>query len=157
MDKPGPDDSPTLIRRVVIATDGSEGSRVAADLGAAMAERFGAEIFIVHAVNLPSAYSLGVYPPPSEVDQALQRSGEHALKAAAEVVEGHGLAHTDVIAHGAPANVILDAAEAHEADLIVMGSQGLGAVQRFLLGSVTTRVLHNAPCAVLVAPAPRDT
>jgi nucleotide-binding universal stress UspA family protein len=51
---------------------------------------------------------------------------------------------------GNPAEEIMKAAVEHDADLIVMGAQGLGAVDRFLLGSVSTRVVQHATCAVLV-------
>jgi nucleotide-binding universal stress UspA family protein len=51
---------------------------------------------------------------------------------------------------GKPAEEIMRAADKHEADLIVMGAKGLGAVDRFVLGSVSTRVVQHADCAVLV-------
>ncbi|MEO5865342.1 MAG: universal stress protein [Nitrospiraceae bacterium] len=51
---------------------------------------------------------------------------------------------------GNPAETIMQAASKQKADLIVMGAQGLGALDRFLLGSVSTRVVQHADCAVLV-------
>jgi nucleotide-binding universal stress UspA family protein len=51
---------------------------------------------------------------------------------------------------GNPADEILKVAETHEADLIVTGAKGLGAVGRFLLGSVSTRVAQHASCSALV-------
>jgi len=51
---------------------------------------------------------------------------------------------------GKPAAEIMKAASKHRADLIVMGAQGLAAIDRFLLGSVSTRVVQHANCAVLV-------
>ena len=51
---------------------------------------------------------------------------------------------------GNPAEEIMKAAVKHDADLIVMGAQGLGAIDRFLLGSVSTRVVQYANCSVLV-------
>jgi nucleotide-binding universal stress UspA family protein len=55
-----------------------------------------------------------------------------------------------------PAHQIADIARDAGADLIVMGSRGHGAVAGLLLGSVTQRLLHVAPCPVLVVPAGRD-
>jgi len=49
-----------------------------------------------------------------------------------------------------PTDAILNAAESYNADLIVVGSRGEGATKRLLHGSVSTNVLHHAPCAVLV-------
>ena len=51
---------------------------------------------------------------------------------------------------GNPADEILKVAESHEADLILTGAKGLGAVGRFFLGSVSTRVVQHASCSGLV-------
>ena len=51
---------------------------------------------------------------------------------------------------GHPTDAIIDAANDHDADLIVVGSRGEGATKRLLHGSVSTNVLHHAPCDVLV-------
>ena len=51
---------------------------------------------------------------------------------------------------GKPAEAIMKVASKHRADLIVMGAQGLGAIARFLLGSVSTRVVQHSSCSVLV-------
>ena len=51
---------------------------------------------------------------------------------------------------GKPAEEIMKAASKQQADLIVMGAKGLGAVDRIVLGSVSTRVVQHANCAVLV-------
>lgn len=52
--------------------------------------------------------------------------------------------------HDHPTDAILNTAESYDADLIVVGSRGEGATKRLLHGSVSTNVLHHAPCAVLV-------
>ncbi|MDN5942768.1 MAG: universal stress protein, partial [Nitrospira sp.] len=54
-----------------------------------------------------------------------------------------------------PAEEIMKASVERDADLIVMGAQGLGAIDRFLLGSVSTRVVQHAACAVLVVRSER--
>ena len=51
---------------------------------------------------------------------------------------------------GKPAEEIMKIASKHQADLIVMGAKGLGAIDRFLLGSVSTRVVQHSSCSVLV-------
>jgi nucleotide-binding universal stress UspA family protein len=51
---------------------------------------------------------------------------------------------------GKPAEEIMKVAARHRADLIVMGAQGLGAIARFLIGSVSTRVVQHSSCSVLV-------
>ena len=51
---------------------------------------------------------------------------------------------------GHPANAIIEAAERGGYDLVIVGSRGLNAVERFLSGSVSGRVVSHAPCSVLV-------
>ena len=59
---------------------------------------------------------------------------------------------TTAVVVGAPANEIVRYAEAHHADVVVLGSHGHGLVRRFLLGSVADKIVRQAPCAVLVVP-----
>ena len=59
-------------------------------------------------------------------------------------------AETDVL-EGPPAEALLNAAEAHEADLIVVGSRGFGQFKGLLLGSTSDHVVHYATIPVLVA------
>ncbi len=56
------------------------------------------------------------------------------------------------VVHGAPARVLVD--ESETADLVVVGSRGLGGFRGALLGSVSTFVVHHAACPVVVVPAP---
>jgi nucleotide-binding universal stress UspA family protein len=51
---------------------------------------------------------------------------------------------------GDPAEVIIQVANEQQADLIVVGSRGLTGIQRFLLGSVSSKVSHHAPCSVMI-------
>lgn len=67
---------------------------------------------------------------------------DDTLKITSEVIQGH------------PAQVILDEAENWGADLIVMGSRGLGAWNRLLLGSVSNAVVHHAKCSVEIVRRP---
>jgi nucleotide-binding universal stress UspA family protein len=60
------------------------------------------------------------------------------------------------VAVGKPAEEIVRRAAECGADLIVMGTHGRGAAQRWLMGSTTERVLHHSPVPVLVVPLPRQ-
>jgi nucleotide-binding universal stress UspA family protein len=66
-------------------------------------------------------------------------------------VSALGGAHVETsTAHGDPAAVLCERAGELGADVVVVGSRGHGAIRRALLGSVSTYVVHNAPCPVLV-------
>jgi nucleotide-binding universal stress UspA family protein len=64
------------------------------------------------------------------------------------------LAATGRALAGAPGPTIAAACEEAGADLLVAGSRGYGPVMRVLLGSVSTQLVHTAPCPVLVVPRP---
>jgi nucleotide-binding universal stress UspA family protein len=99
---------------------------------------------------------LGAYPIPPESWEAFEQSTEIAARHAAErlAAEVQALAkQTDaVVRSGSPADEIIRTASELGADLIVMGSRGLGSTRSVLLGSVSDRVLHLAHCPVLVVP-----
>ena len=78
--------------------------------------------------------------------------GVALLNEAAQTLQQGGVGPTigKELEVGDPANLILAAAEAKGSDLIILGSRGLNAAQRFLMGSVSTKVVMHAPCAVLV-------
>jgi nucleotide-binding universal stress UspA family protein len=82
---------------------------------------------------------------------------EDELKAAREVLEAaradlkaEGVDAHAIEGEGEPADVIIDAAKELNADLIVVGTRGRHGAKRLVLGSVSTKVVHGAPCDVLV-------
>ena len=80
-----------------------------------------------------------------------QRLGEDELELALERVPGgEGLEARATVAVGPAAQVLVDAAQ--DAALVVVGSRGLGALSRAVLGSVSSSVLHHAGCPVAVVP-----
>ena len=85
----------------------------------------------------------GAHLDPSEFQQ---RRGD--LEEAQRLLSDPGIDVEPVEAQGDPGNVIVEAAK--DADLIVVGSRGLNPVQRMLLGSVSSKVVHRAACDVLV-------
>jgi nucleotide-binding universal stress UspA family protein len=80
-----------------------------------------------------------------------------AAAAAARDLERRGLSAEFVLRGGDPVTAILNEVEAVDADLVVLGSRGLGRLEAMLTGSVASGVLDQAPCPVLVARAPRFT
>ena len=74
-----------------------------------------------------------------QLDEALARLSELGTTARAIEAVGH------------PADAIIQVAETEGTNLIVIGSRGLGGVQRFLMGSVSARVAQHAPCNVYIA------
>jgi nucleotide-binding universal stress UspA family protein len=139
-------------KTVVVGVDGSEGSHRAIRWAADEAVVRGDELALVHVWEPPQAYApmgLGAYPVDPEpirqaADDILQGLVAEARELAPDlVVRGQ-------LVEGAPAEALLEAART--ADLLVVGSRGLGGFRSLLLGSVSQQVTHHAPCPVVIVP-----
>src|SRR5690242_13404815 len=134
-------EAPRSIRRVVLAVDGSTVSKRAVQfLLKTMTPGPRTEpmtVMVTHAMPFLN------YPELREAGKGIVEDCSAKLLRAGYRVE-------QVPTIGNPADEVLKTAEGHEADLIVTGAKGLGAVSRFLLGSVSTRVVQHAQCSVLV-------
>jgi nucleotide-binding universal stress UspA family protein len=115
----------------------------------------GTRIRIVAVIEPMSADIVGIAPiPVSELDdREITASLESVLAAAAAPLAKPGRTIETRLRHGRPASVIVDEAIDLHADLVVVGSRGLGRLRSMLLGSVSAEVVDHAPCPVLVARA----
>jgi nucleotide-binding universal stress UspA family protein len=94
-------------------------------------------------VSVIHVMSFVKYPGLTEANHTLIEQSVRKLVKAGFMAE-------PVCQFGKPAEEIMKVAAKQHADLIVMGAQGLGAIARFLLGSVSTRVVQHSSCSVLV-------
>jgi len=139
-------DEAAPLRRITLATDGSDASAKALafvltkfqpDGSSGTGGRVPIHVSVIHVMPFIK------YPGLKEAGHKLiERSVRKLIKA--------GFTAEPVCQLGRPAEEIMKVASKHHADLIVMGAKGLGAIARFLLGSVSTRVVQHASCAVLV-------
>jgi nucleotide-binding universal stress UspA family protein len=137
-------EAPRTIRRIVLAVDGSVASKRAIQfLLRVMKPTVDAPAKEPVIVTVTHAMPFLNYPELRQAGNAMVEESAAKLLRAGYRVE-------QVPTIGNPADEILKIAETHEADLIVTGAKGLGAVGRFLLGSVSTRVVQHASCSVLV-------
>ena len=81
---------------------------------------------------------------------SFQRAAREAVERVAQELRGTSTEVETMVRGGAPADQIVRAADEIEADLIVLGGRGRGSMEAIVLGSVAYRVLHHAPCPVLV-------
>lgn len=139
------------MKKILIATDGSESAHEALDFGLELAEEQGATPFVVYVAPavevLPYASFGGVAPT---VSHELDEQDRIPLKEAAEIAARRGLDVKTELLVGNPADEIVAFADTIEADLIVIGSRGQGAIASVLLGSVSRAVLHESRRPVLV-------
>jgi nucleotide-binding universal stress UspA family protein len=132
--------------RILFAYDGSEQARRALRYAARLAADDDVSVISV-ASTLIEAPRTAEYTDPMS-DPALHRE---QLEEARIILAEAGGAEPEVIAAvGNPAAEIINAAEARGVELIVVGLRGQHKVERFLMGSVSDRVVRHAPCDVLV-------
>lgn len=139
-----------MMKRILVATDGSEPAAEAIAFGVELAAEHNAELVFVHvvpAVDLVPVMGFnlgGAFPhEPSVEDRAL-------LEDAASVAEEQGVVSTSILLKGDTVDEIVASADSHDVDLIVVGSRGHGAIASALLGSVSRGVLSESKRPVLV-------
>lgn len=137
------------INLIVIATDGSPGSLVAAEEGVRLAKILDSDVTFVAVAGAPSPM-LGDPYYQRAVTENLGRMRKALAKATLYAQERRVKYETELL-EGLPAEAILELARSRDADLIVVGSRGLGAVKGALLGSVSLAIVHHADRPVLVA------
>ena len=142
--------------RVLLAVDGSPAARVATTLVSSLDWPAGSTIRVVAALSEANMLFGASLIPAAPTD--LQRLEDDLLAAqetvvadAIDAIRRPGLIVDGQVLRGRPANVIVEDAEAFEADLVVVGSRGHGGFQSALLGSVSAEVVDHGPCPVLVA------
>jgi nucleotide-binding universal stress UspA family protein len=145
------------LRRVLVPTDFSKFSQVALEYAAALAEKFGAQLHLIHvvqnlAVFLPEAVAAA--PPVAvPVDQFVTAARTALERTVRENSLQKFSVHTEV-REGTPFYEIIRYAKEAEIDLIVMGTHGHAGLVHVLLGSVTEKVVRKAPCPVLTVRHP---
>ena len=144
---------------LLVAYDGTQPSLAALDTADEIVERTGAKMTLVCVIPvIAAAYGIEM-PPGASVAETIE-AARTMLAEQKLALSKKGLAHVEtVLLEGDPVDRILEYAEKHPADLIVVGSRGLSDAGRFFLGSVSDGILHHAHCSVLVvkslAPPPR--
>ena len=131
--------------KILVAYDGSEGAKRALEQSVELAQN-GSSVSVVSVAEvLPQFGRAGAVLVPEE-DEERRRELEEAKSSLAE----KGVDAQVVERRGDAATMIIDEAQKEGVEMIVMGTRGLNTAQRWLMGSVSTKVLQHAPCNVLV-------
>ena len=127
------------VRRVLVATDRSETAERAVRFATEMAERYGAELFVLRVLLS---------------DDGTRAEATRELAEYAESLAGER-GRSSVVIGADPAEAIVESARREKADVLVVGSVGMTGRREFLLHNVPNRVSHNAPCTVVIVHTQR--
>jgi nucleotide-binding universal stress UspA family protein len=138
-----------MVGNLLVAVDGSEGSRKAIDMARQIAAGRRLHATLVHVLEPPMAAPFEAYGlTMAEWQERQMKEGQVLLENAA-----HELGELDVdrvLSVGNPGDAVCDEAEKRNVDLVIVGCRGLGRAGRWLLGSVSDRVVHHSSKPVLV-------
>jgi nucleotide-binding universal stress UspA family protein len=148
------DKEPTMrIRRILVPTDFSPASDAALAQARELAGTLGASIRLVHVFDDQAVTGAlvadGQMFLPSEMRGLVMSGVEARLREKLTANVDASLGHDTALLTGPVAGTIVEYAQSHAADLIVMGTHGRSGVAHLLLGSVAERVVRTAPCPVL--------
>ena len=135
-------------RRLLVPIDGSAHSTKTLEHAASLAKDLAAAVTVLQVVDAPffAGYPYDLVSVKADMDKIKDAEFETAKQA----LDAAGVTYSRQLEHGNPAETIVAVAEAGNFDIIVIGSHGASAGERFLLGSVSDRVVHHAPCDVYV-------
>lgn len=152
-----------LIKKILVALDGSKPSDNALDLALDLAEKYSADVLLLRVVPtpfyhsfiapeaFPRAFPFVILPIDSsarELEAGLEGVLSEALKKVEKVKPNLNV--STKLVTGRTAEKIVQTAKKGNFDIVVMGSRGLGGIKKFFLGSASDRIADEAPCPVLI-------
>ena len=148
--------------KILLAVDGSACSDAAAQELAKRPWPPQSEVKVITAVEIPAPVGMEPWTISPDYFENLERTLRQTAQASIDsallklkTITDKTLKISSEIIQGSPAQVIVDEAESWGADLIIVGSRGLGVWNRLLLGSVSNAVVHHAKCSVEVVRTPQ--
>lgn len=151
------------MRKILIAVDGSDSAQKAAQKGAELADQLGAEATLIHVyaesaqIPVNQFNEVASYLSAETMEEIMEQQEDtikerrqKILDEDAEYFEEKGLDVEKVLLHGDPADEVCDYAEKNNFDLIIVADKGHGKVERFLLGSISDKIVRHANKSVMV-------
>lgn len=139
-----------MFTNILVPVDGSDNSYRALDAALLFSEKLGSNITVVHVMEQVPITHIGSEKLLSEFLEAYKKENQDILSKCSEIATQKGLTIKTLLLQGNPASVILDYSKQQKFDLLIMGSRGMGKFKELILGSVSSKIVHHSPCAVLL-------
>lgn len=133
-------------KNILLTTDGSKYSKAATEKAIDLAKSYGGKLNVVSIVDVTEEFQTEA---PGAVEKLI-RDAKAFINDVEKNAELQGIKTDTFVKEGESYRVITDMAKEHNSDVIIMGSHGRTGIRRFLMGSVTEKVIGYAPCPVLV-------
>jgi nucleotide-binding universal stress UspA family protein len=135
---------------IVVGTDGSPNADAAVRRATLIAKGIGARLRLVAAFSDGPSFSESIRSSAKRDRIDLSEVAEGLLARVREEVAAQGVEVDTEARGGDPAHVLVDIAQEQKASMIIVGARGLTGFQRFLLGSVSSKLSHHAPCSLMI-------
>lgn len=139
-----------MFTNILVPTDGSDNSYRALDAALLLSEKLGSNITVIHVMEEVPITHIGSEKMLNELLKAYKKENQDILLKCTEIANQKGLTIKTLLLQGNPASAILDYNKKEKFDLVIMGSRGLGKFKELILGSVSSKIMHHSPCAVLL-------
>lgn len=140
-----------MYKNIIVAFDGSEYSRAALIESSNLIKRHGGKIIMVHAVYFDEEeFTLA----PEQREKRFELGKKLCNQMRDKVSSEFGIQVESLVCEGEPPDVIVDIAREKKSDIISMGTHGRKGIKRLIMGSVTSKVIVNSPCDVMVVKKP---
>lgn len=143
-----------MYQHILFPTDGTDAARHVETHVLDLAQKFGAKVTILHAYEFLEIIPVyeSTYAYLDELEDYLETQSQKIAKETEQRFNEVNVPVQSLIIKGDPGQSVVNVSEEQNCDLIVMGSRQMGAVRRFLLGSVSNYVVHHSECPVLIVP-----
>jgi len=139
-------------KKIICATDFSDISNQAIPYGAALANEFGAKLYVCHIIDLSSVAIYGEFQlDPVGLQSRIKKDAQDQLE---EMLGNQAANWEPLITVGQTADEICRLVEENDVDLVITATRGRSGIKRLILGSVTERLMRTLPCPLLVVQGP---
>jgi len=139
-----------LFTNILVPVDGSDNSYRALDAALLLSEKLGSNITVIHVMEQVPITHIGSEKQLNEFLQAYKKENQEILSKCSEIAAQKGLTINTFLLEGNPASEILNISKKEKFDLLIMGRRGLGKFKELILGSISSKIVHHSPSAVLL-------
>ena len=139
-----------MFTKILVPVDGSDNSYRALEAALVLSEKLGSNISVVNVMEQVPITHIESEKLLSELLEAYKKENQEILSKCSDIARQKGIAIKTVLLQGNPAPVILDYSKKENFDLVIMGSRGIGKFKELIIGSVSSKIVHHSPCAIMI-------